>query len=380
MHSLRPAFFYCAFRLLSMLAVAFGSTETTSAQVLHAVMVGDVSPSAGWGKYTSAVATDMSMVWATIHENMPERQINPIRFEISEDQDSTPANLTALIDELAVRPEDAILFYFTGHGSVDDGGHFLALAGGKLYRKDLLAALVGKRARLVVLITDCCNTRSDGYLYAAPYIHVNSPRVATALFRRLFLETEGVVDLISSSAGESAFFLPFQADPPGSPGSIFTTALIDWIGHEKNQPRSWDDLVRGVSLRVHQSFRTHYPQGASAAKGAPIQTAQNVLAFQYPGMPAKEGPRTGLVVRDFPGRGAVIIEVAQGSPATQVFWVQQDRFVSLRPQQVILSVNGKPTSKTSEVAEAIGRSPQIARLSVRDPMQGTYEVLLRMRY
>jgi hypothetical protein len=355
-------------------------TKPAVAQVLHAVVVGDVSPSAGWGKYTSAVAMDMTLVSIAIAENMPERQFNLVRFEINEDEYSSPANVLATVNELTVRPDDSILFYFTGHGSVDDKGHYLALATGKLYRKDLLAALMAKRTRMVALITDCCNTRSDGYLYASPYVEVTSPPVPTPLFKRLFLDTDGVVDITSSSPGESAFFAPYQEEPPGSPGSIFTTTLVNWINQERQNPRSWDELVRGVSLRVHQAFRDYYPKGATIAKGAPIQTQQNVYPFQYPGIPDNEGPRTGLVVRDFPGRGAVIIEVAQGSPATQAFLIHQDRFVSLRAQQVIVSVNGKATSNTAAVAEAIRKSPQILRLSIRDPMQGTFEVLVRMRY
>ncbi|HBJ35126.1 MAG TPA: hypothetical protein DDZ51_10305 [Planctomycetaceae bacterium] len=355
-------------------------TGTASAQVLHAIVVGDVSPSAGWGKYTSAVAMDMALVSSAITENMPERQVNLVRFEISEDEYSSPANLLETVNELTVGPSDAILFYFTGHGSVDDQGQYLALAAGKLHRKDLLSALLAKRARMVALITDCCNTRSDGYLYAAPYIEVTSPRAPTPLFKSLFLDKVGVVDITSSSPGESAFFLPYQEDPPGSPGSIFTTAWLNWVKQEKQSARSWDDLVRGVSLRVHQSFRDFYPKGATIAKGAPIQTQQNVFAFQYPDMPAHEGPRTGLVVRDFPGRGAVITDVTQGSPATQAFLIRQDRFVSLKPQQVIVSVNGKTTLNTAAVGEAIRQSPQIMRLSVRDPMQGTIEVLVRMKY
>jgi len=360
--------------------VGFWNTGPASAQVLHAVVVGDISPSAGWGKYTSAVAMDLTMLSAAIAENMPERQFNLVRFEIDEDQYSSPASLLETVSELTVAPGDAILFYFSGHGSVDDQGHYLALAAGKLYRKDLLSALMAKRARLVVLITDCCNTRSDGYLYAAPFIHVTSPRAPTPLFKRLFLDSTGVVDITSSSPGESAFFAPYEEDPPGSPGSIFTTEWLKWIDKEKQNSRSWDELVRGVSLRTHQAFRDFYPKGASVGKGAPVQSEQNVFPFQYPGMPANEGPRTGLVVRDFPGRGAVITEVAPGSPATQAFLIRRDQFLSLRPQQVILSVDGKPTPNTAAVAAAIGQAPQIVRLSVRDPMQGTLEVLLRMRH
>lgn len=361
--------------------VACTNHHTLQAQTLHAVVVGDRSPSAGWGKYTGAVAMDLTHVSASMAENMPEARLRMIRLEIEEDQDSSPKNLLDAIAKLEVGSGDAILFYFTGHGSVDDQGHYLALAQGRLYRKELLEALVNKRGRLVALITDCCNTRSDGYLYAAPAFGLEAPRNPSPLFRKLFFETEGVVDLNSSSPGESSFFAPIHENrPPDSLGSIFTLAWVKWIQQERNRPRTWDEMVRAVGLMVHQSFRDYYPKGASIAKGAPIQTEQSIFPFTYPGMPPAEGPRTGIIVRDFQGRGSVIIEVTPGSPATQVYLIREARFVSLQPQQVVVAVNGKPTPNTESVVREIQAAPQIMRLTIRDAKQGSFDALIRTRY
>jgi len=354
--------------------------QNAPAQVLHAILAGDTSPSAGWGKYTSAVALDLTFLSAAIVENVPESRTNLVRIEMDQDEYCTSRNLLEAIAELKVKPKDTILFYFTGHGSVDDRGQYLALAKDKLYRQDLLAALKAKNVRLVSLITDCCNTRSDGYSYAAPNIVFESPTAPTPLFKRLFFDSEGIVDIISCSPGESAFFLPYQEDPPGSPGSIFTTALLDWMRSEKKRSRSWEDLVRAVSLKVHNDFQISYPKGASIAKGRPVQKQQNIFPYQYPGMPSSEGPRTGVVVRDFSGRGAVITEVSPNSPATQVFFIKRNQFISLQPQQVIVSINGKLTPDTKSVVQEVNASAQIMRLSIRDSKLGTVDVLLRKKY
>jgi hypothetical protein len=367
-------------RLLLFVAFACQCHLDVQAQTLHAVLVGDVSPSAGWGKYTGSVAMDLTQVSTSISENMPESRVHLIRLEIEEDQDSSPANLLDAVSRIEAKSGDAILFYFTGHGSADDQGHYLALAQGKLYRKDLLDALVRKNGKMVALITDCCNTRSDGYLYAAPYIHVERPRSPTPLFKKLFFETEGVVDINSSSPGQSSFFAPIKEGPPDSLGSIFTLEWVKWNSQEKSKPRSWDELVRSVGLMVHKSFHDYYPKGASIAKGAPIQTEQSIFPFTYPGMPPAEGPRSGIIVRDFPGRGSVIIEVTPGSPATGVFLIRQERFASLQPQQVVVAVNGKPTPDTESVVREIKASPQIMRMTVRDAKQGTFDALIRMKY
>jgi len=76
----------------------------------------------------------------------------------------------------------------------------------------------------------------------------------------------------------------------------------------------------------------------------------------------------------------VITEVTAGSPATQVYLVREERFVSLQPQQVVIAINGKPTLDTKAIVQEIQASPQIMRLTLRDSKQGTFDALLRMKY
>lgn len=358
--------------------------EDSQAQQLHAVLVGDISPSTGFGKYVSAIKSDLLGMSTTLEENMPKSRISLYYLEIQDDESSSPDVIREMLREMKVKDNDTILFYYSGHGAVDDQGQYLALAQGKLYRKELLKLLTAKGARLVTVITDCCNTRSDGYVYTAPYFEIPDRQNPTPLFQNLFFNTRGLVDINSSSPGESAFFAPYREDEAtgrrGSDGSIFTGAWLHWIYQEKQNKRSWEEMVRAVSLKVHKSFRDYYPKGASIAKGSPIQTDQNVYPYTYPGKPDNEGPRTGLIVRDFAGSGSVITEVAPGSPATQVYLARKDQFISLQPQQVVVAINGIPTPDTKTVVQQVNNSPQIMRMTIRDAKQGTFDILLRMKY
>lgn len=99
-----------------------------------------------------------------------------------------------------------------------------------------------------------------------------------------------------------------------------------------------------------------------------------------PVSPQNEGPRTGIIIRDFTGQNSVITEVTPGSPATQVFLLRKDQFISLQPQQVVVAINGAPTPDTRSVVHEINASPQIMRMTIRDARQGTFDVLLRMKY
>jgi len=189
-----------------------------------------------------------------------------------------------------------------------------------------------KNARLNVLLSDCCNVRGDGFAYMAPAIDDRSPSRPVPLFDSLLLKPSGWVDLNASSPGEAAFFKsrptadedPF-GDPTYMPGSLFTTALTDFFHERRGLPLGWSDLLREVSVDVHLAFRANYPQGAAAAKGLPVQTAQHVYAFQHPGMPEKSGPRTGLIVRDRNGHGALIVRVTNDSPGSRVYDVANRR-------------------------------------------------------
>ncbi len=71
-------------------------------------------------------------------------------------QDSlSPQLINSSLDGMEdVGSNDALLFYYSGHGGTDPNtGHFLATSGGNLLRSDLLSAMKSKSPRLIVVLS-----------------------------------------------------------------------------------------------------------------------------------------------------------------------------------------------------------------------------------
>jgi hypothetical protein len=351
-----------------------------AAQRVHALIVGDASPSAQWGVLQPNIQLDVIGMSVLFWNHVPSRQLNLIVLTIETDELATPRTIFDVLDEFRPAPDDVVVVYFSGHGGVDDRGHYLWLAGGRLYREELRQRMQRSGARLVVLLTDCCSTRSDGQRYYAPAPRITPPSTMAPALRSLLNNAAGVVDINASGPNESAFFVPTSDQFDVMPGSLFTTALVEFVTENREKPLRWDDLLRSVSFRVHLAFRNGYPDGAKAAKGAEVQRDQNVHAFDYPGMPVREGPRTGMTIRDHNGRGAMITSVSPDSPAARAYDLLRRQYVALRPSQLIVNANGQTIHAADDFLKATAESPQVMRLSVEDASGSRRDYLLRLRY
>lgn len=347
---------------------------------VHAVIVGDVSPAAGWGSLAANISADTVGMFAILVNGLPESQFRYYPLTLQEDAWATPSNVLSYLAEVAVEPTDTLLFYFSGHGAADDKGHYLQLAGGKLYRADIRQAMSAKSARLNVLLSDCCNLRADGFSYFAPQIIESPPPRATPILDSLLIKSEGWVDLNACSPGEGAFFGADDPETGGMPGSLFTSALLDLLQSQSQTALNWNQVVDQVRVEVYLAFRQTYPKGAVPEEGFGIQTEQNVYAYQYPGMPPRSGPRTGLTVRDDAEPGVVIVRVESDSPASQSFHVRKQAFVSLESGQRIVIANNQAIRSVEDLVAEVARSPQLMRLVILSPLGGESEFLMSLRY
>ncbi len=128
-------------------------------------------------------------------------------------QSVTVSAVETFFKDLKSRPEDTLLFYYSGHGDIrPELGHVLNFANpdgnGRriLPRSELLGFIKAKNPRLMVVVTDCCSAIRKQFIAPAPQapgVPFVPPEWAVA--GCLLLQHRGVVDITASCPGQAAF-------------------------------------------------------------------------------------------------------------------------------------------------------------------------------
>jgi len=197
----------------------------------------------------------------TLMASMPENSLSVTNLGL--EKQLTKAAMVNQIRELKVAPEDAVLFYYIGHGYFDPRKQAtcLKLSGDPMAEiswRDISQELAKKKVRLRVVVLDCCD-RED-----APHVEpvaVSEPVVQaltiTPLCDRLFFQCAGSVALISSSPNEVAL-VKALTDPMSEQkipaGAIFTNAFAHAISKSGDQPLSWSQFTEVVQRQTDQYF------------------------------------------------------------------------------------------------------------------------------
>ena len=117
---------------------------------IHYVIAGQSATS----KFTSdpeAVNFDRGIKLDLIHLDMLTRYVRHEFIGSSiflQDERCTAAEIKKAVAAIDANREDTILVYFSGHGAYDQNGHFLALDGPRLYRKEIQKILKRKNCLL----------------------------------------------------------------------------------------------------------------------------------------------------------------------------------------------------------------------------------------
>jgi hypothetical protein len=306
------------------------------------------------------VGVSGQMLRGAFEGNVPADRLNVVYLDGAQ---VTRDNVLAQIRALPATPNDAVLFYYGGHGAFDtkSGEHVFALSAGAMYRREVLGALQEKQPGLVVLLSDTCSSEFTFQAGRRPG-RVRRPAPAQALsplFRSLFFRHRSVADITAAQRGSYAWYTP--------EGGVFTRALCGLLTADAQYPNvTWADFSGALSRDTDTIFQ-QIKQGATEPPELVNQASQVPLVFSLanPAGPQRVGPARGLKLGAkvaAASGGVKVVEVGAGSPAARL---------GLEPGDVILSVNGVAAKSLAEYAKLLDAAPQgKARLEIRQAGSG----------
>lgn len=194
--------------------------------------------------------------------------------------EANPANiikaLEGLVGKTQHRTDDAVLFYYSGHGAMDPSeGHYLALSSGDILRKRIRDLLLQMPVRLRLILTDSCGS----YIFSdrgQRFAFETAMRFEEKfqLIQNLFFESRGIVDINSAAPGTVSKITP-------DIGGYWTYAFCSLLTADHNEI-----FLRGgkITLDVNHDGRVSWDEFIPAVD-------QGVAISQW-GLPAKDKQRS----------------------------------------------------------------------------------------
>jgi hypothetical protein len=319
------------------------------------------------------VPCDKALMLKMLEEGLP-----PDRYtvDILENGNDTPTKILHYYANLQTGPDEALLFYYVGHGGMTDKDHILTIEGDgksqytyggnryyRLTRQAVVNAMRAKQPGLAVLLTACCSgyipERGErniaGSLGAAPPQKI-VPAEMRPLLRSLFFEHRGVVDITAAAPGDLAIGIPKL-------GTIFTNELVGIaLNGDPRQFNATGDFVTWKAF--HKALQKDMNDFAmevkhiqeEAKKAGKIDKVQPELDVQlaYGFQLADEGkvPRPkwlfGVSENEYRGgTGVKLYTVFPNTPAEKA---------GLRVGDVIKTMNGQPIESNYDFTRTVDSS------------------------
>jgi hypothetical protein len=356
-------------------AFAFAQSEPG---VIHALLVGDSDSTVGESASDDVFSLRRALAFAFEDHSSRLRLYPPLLG-----QSVTVSAVETFFKDLKSRPEDTLLFYYSGHGEIrPELGHVLNFANpdgnGRriLPRSELLGFIKAKNPRLTVLVTDCCSAIRKHLIapaLQAPFAPYVPPKWAVA--GCLLLQHRGVVDITASCPGQAAF--------PNftGVGGIFTdrfAALLDRfqlfrLDKNKDGFVDWNEFYPELEHDAQRGFASLQDTMKMRKRTAEMQGAKPELALSEDENQVIRQPtqkswtcsilpflRVGVRVVDSPD-GLRLEEIYPGSPASMAS--------GLVPGLTIIGVGDAQVRNEKEFVRAVdatsGDKPLVLKL--REP-------------
>ena len=204
---------------------------------------------------------------------LEKRNIVKVEKTILQGQNATADKLKQTISALNPHPDDIIMFFFSGHGGMDEQKNtFLVTADEKLLtRKELETTINNKNVRFRIILTDACSNEVEG-LSASRSFNKRGLGVDEGtydeVYKTLFLGYKGTMHISSSSEGEFAW-------SNDNFGGFFTYYFIK-EGLIKKPEADWKKIFDNAKQKTSQMFLRMPADERSEleAKGVKNQTAK----------------------------------------------------------------------------------------------------------
>jgi hypothetical protein len=302
-----------------------------------------------------------------------------------------PDDILGYYRSLRVDPDEAIVFWYAGHGGTDRvHGHFLGISGGSLERSRLVEVMTSRNARLTVILTDCCS--NSARMESARRLTAGSEWSDALL--DLFFRHRGVVN-ITAATFDATRIDPMTGEPGVGEFGWYVDGLTERMrkGYSKLREPAMDGRLsqEEVNTRLLIGQTTQTPQAFSLGRRAETQGVEvdpfrpnerrfpsirlftnSPLEFPSDGepgeprvIPSPEAPvvdvpappslrplRLGVYLAD---RGGLVVvdSVAQGTPASRT---------GIQAGDVILRVNDQPVSSVQDFLQKLDAVPPGGRV------------------
>jgi hypothetical protein len=323
-------------RLIVLFALAWlppGSPALAAEEVkkLHVLVVLDTEDEL----LTASLAIDKKRIRHFLKTNIPEERY---ALTVIEGKDVTPERIVAYYRDLKVEADDGLLCFYGGHGATDpEKGHYLKLACRRpLVRSELRKAMEAKRARLTVILSDCCSTprpiARPSKVTAKGAREVAAAREVHPTVRCLLFRASGTVDVTAATTNAS------WSDT--EKGGLFTrsvcrmmTTPIKALDIDRDGFVSWQEFFPQLRKETERIFRTWSRE--LRARGEKIEDAS-------------QRPHSFLLGNNQASRTYAVVGLENGSGAALVYrwrWPGQDDWKEERLQRGQKRVHFLPWSE-----------------------------------
>jgi hypothetical protein len=275
---------------LAPAARADGHAQPRELKVLRVLLVIDSD-----SNLADSVRRDRDNLQGALESNIPEGRR---KIDVLEGKKVTREEILRYYRDLKVGPDDALLFFYAGHGATDPKlGHCLQPQMGKtplVPRAEIRKAMQDKSAGLVLLLTDCCSTALRTMKPSPRDPMSPAPRMHPIL-RCLFFQHHGTVDITAAEDGTGSYG---DADH----GGVFTGALVSLLqGDLKDMDQNNDGFLTWNEFFPHLTRETekHFKDFANRAraKGEFVkQKTQRPHSFALPEHLDVDGKKAFAVV------------------------------------------------------------------------------------